>query len=121
MKSRALLLHSLAMAELISIRVVVFFVAFFALRPLMFMLIPQPNRAHGLGLLGVSTLVAFLASAFVLDEPVGQSLVAWAVIYVIIAVLWFARWKGADNRERWQEERRAWDEARRQAREEEEG
>ena len=103
------------MAEVISIRVIVFFVAFFALRPLMFMLMGSPNRAHGLGLLAVSTFIAFLSSALVLDDPIGDTMLAWAVIYVIIALLWFARWKGADNRERWQRERREWDEARRQA------
>jgi hypothetical protein len=82
--------------ELVYVRVFLFFVAFFLLRPVMFLLIPRPNRAHGLGLLGVSTFVAFAVSAVVLDDPVGDTLLAWVVIYAIIAALWFARWKGQD-------------------------
>ena len=84
------------MAEIISIRVFVFFVAFFVLRPLMLALIERPNRGHGLALLGVSTLIAFVTSALVLDDHMGDTLLAWAVIYAIIAALWFARWKGQD-------------------------
>ena len=84
------------MAEVISIRVFLFFVAFFLLRPLMLALIVRPNRAHGLGLLGVSTFVAFAAGALVLEDPMGDTLLAWLVIYAIIAALWFARWKGQD-------------------------
>jgi hypothetical protein len=99
------------MAEVISIRVFVFFVAFFVLRPVMLALLPRANRAHGLGLLGVSTLIAFVVSAVVLDDHLGDTLIAWAVIYAIIAGLWFARWKGGDNEERWRRERRALTEA----------
>jgi hypothetical protein len=84
------------MAELIYVRIVLFAVAFFLLRPVMFMLIPKPNRGHGLGLLGVSTFVAFLAGALLLDDPIGDTLLAWFVIYAIIAFLWFARWKARD-------------------------
>jgi hypothetical protein len=94
------------MAETISIRVFVFFVAFFALRPLMLKLLPRANRAHGLALLGVSTLIAFVVGALVLDDPMGDTLVAWFVIYGIIAGLWFARWKGGDSEERWRRQRR---------------
>jgi hypothetical protein len=82
--------------ELVYVRVFLFFVAFFLLRPVMFMLVPRPNRAHGLGLLGVSTLLAFLAGALLLGDSMGDTLVAWVVIYGIIAVLWFGRWKGQD-------------------------
>jgi predicted permease len=84
------------MAELIFIRVFLFFVAFFLLRPVMFSVAPRPNRTHGLGLLGVSTLLAFVVGAVVLDDPIGDTLVAWAVIYAVIAALWFVRWKGAE-------------------------
>ena len=93
------------MAETISIRVFVFFVAFFVLRPVMLALVERPNRFHGLGLLGVSTLIAFVASALVLDDHLGDTLLAWLVIYAIIAGLWFARWKGGDNEARWRRER----------------
>ena len=99
------------MAEVISIRVFVFFVAFFLLRPLMLAVIERPNRFHGLGLLGVSTLIAFLTSALVLDDHLGDTLLAWLVIYAIIAALWFARWKGGDNEERWRRQRRELTEA----------
>ena len=84
------------MVELISIRVALFFVAFFGLRPLMFLLIDRPHRAHALGLLGVSTLIAFVTSSLILDEAMGDTLLAWFVIYAIIAGLWFARWKGQE-------------------------
>ena len=84
------------MAEVVSVRVFLFFVAFFLLRPVMLALIARPNRAHGLGLLGVSTFLAFAAGALMLDDPMGDTLLAWFVIYAIIAVLWFARWKGQD-------------------------
>jgi hypothetical protein len=84
------------MAELISVRVILFFVAFFALRPVMFAVLPRPSRAHALGLLGVSTLLAFVVGALVLDDPIGETLVAWVVIYAVIAALWFVRWKGGD-------------------------
>lgn len=104
------------MAELIYVRVMVFTLAFFLLRPVMFMLIERPSRMHALGLLGVSTFIAFVAGALILDDSVGDSLVAWVVIYGVISFLWALRWKGADNEERWRSERRAWDEARRQAR-----
>ena len=84
------------MAEVVSIRVFLFFVAFFTLRPLMLALLPRANRAHGLGLLGVSTLIAFVLGALMLDDSMGDTLLAWFVIYAIIAGLWFARWKGQD-------------------------
>jgi O-antigen/teichoic acid export membrane protein len=84
------------MAEVISIRVFLFFVAFFLLRPVMFSLIQRPNRFHALGLLGVSTFLAFLSGAFILDDHVGDTMVAWFVIYLIIAFLWFGRWKGQE-------------------------
>ena len=103
--------YTTRMAEVISIRVFVFFVAFFLLRPLMLALVERPNRVHGLGLLGVSTFLAFGASALLLDDPMGDTMLAWLVIYGIIAGLWFARWKGGDNEERWRRERRELTEA----------
>jgi len=93
------------MVEVISIRVGVFFVAFFVLRPLMLLALPKASRAHGLALLGVSTLIAFVVGALVLGDPLGDTLLAWAVIYAIIAALWFARWKGQD----YEKTRRTWD------------
>jgi O-antigen/teichoic acid export membrane protein len=84
------------MAEVVSVRIFLFFVAFFTLRPLMLALLPRANRAHGLALLGVSTLIAFVLGALALDDPMGDTVVAWVVIYAIIAALWFARWKGQD-------------------------
>ncbi len=84
------------MAEVIAIRVGVFFVAFFALRPVMFMLIERPNRTHGLVLLGVSTLIAFVVAAVVVGDPLGEMLPTWFVIFVIIAGLWILRWKGQE-------------------------
>jgi O-antigen/teichoic acid export membrane protein len=84
------------MAEVISIRVFLFFVAFFVLQPVLVLLLPRANRAHGLVLLAVSTLIAFMAGALILGDPLGDTLVAWFVITAIIAVLWFLRWWGGD-------------------------
>jgi hypothetical protein len=86
------------MAEVISIRVFVFFVAFFTLRLVMLAAMPGAKRWHALVLLGASTLVAFVVGAVALDDPMGDTLLAWAVIFGIIALLWTARWKGQEYR-----------------------
>jgi hypothetical protein len=84
------------MAEVIAIRVGVFFVAFFALRYAMLAVMPGAKRGHALVLLGVSTFIAFVAGAVVLDDSMGDTLLAWFVIYVLICVLWMFRWKGQE-------------------------
>jgi hypothetical protein len=86
------------MAEVISIRVFVFFVAFFALRFVMLAAMPGAKRWHALVLLGVSSLIAFVLSALILDDSMGDTLLAWAVIFGIIALLWTAQWKGQEYR-----------------------
>ncbi len=84
------------MAEVIAIRVGVFFVAFFVLRFGMLSVMPGAKRGHALVLLGVSTLIAFLVGAVVLDDSIADTLLAWLVIYAIISALWFGRWKGQE-------------------------
>jgi hypothetical protein len=40
----------------------------------MLALLPRANRTHGLAMLGVSTLIAFVLGALVLDDPMGDAL-----------------------------------------------
>jgi hypothetical protein len=42
-------------------------------------------------LLGTSSLIAFVATALLLEKPVVSALVEWAVLYGVIAVLFIAR------------------------------
>ena len=84
------------MAELIVVRLTLFFVAFFALRRLLPVVIEKPQRWHGLIAMGLATLIAFVAAALLLDDSMVQSLAAWALITLAIAVIWFVRWKTLD-------------------------
>jgi hypothetical protein len=85
------------MAEQILVRLTLFLVAFFALQRLLPHLIAKPQRWHGLIALAVATLVAFTATALLLDESMAQSLIAWALITLAIAVIWTLRWKALDH------------------------
>jgi len=84
------------MTELILVRLTFFFVAFFALRRLLPVIINRPQRWHGLIAMAVATLLAFVVAALLLDDAMGQSLAAWALITLAIAVIWFVRWKTLD-------------------------
>jgi hypothetical protein len=84
------------MAELILVRLTLFFVAFFALRRLLPVVIQRPQRWHGLIAMALATLIAFVIAALLLDDSMGQSLVAWAVITLVIAMIWTLRWKTMD-------------------------
>jgi len=84
------------MAELILVRLTLFFVAFFALRRLLPVAIERPQRWHGLIAMAAATLLAFVVAALLLDDSMGQSLAAWALITLVIAIIWFVRWKTMD-------------------------
>jgi len=84
------------MAELILVRLTLFLVAFFALRRLLPVVIRRPQRWHGLIALAVATLLAFVVTALLLDDSMGESLLAWALITLAIAIIWFVRWKTLD-------------------------
>jgi hypothetical protein len=84
------------MAELILVRLTLFLVAFFALRRLLPIFIARPQRWHGVIGMALATLVAFVVGALVLDDSMGQSLAAWALITLAIAIIWFVRWKTMD-------------------------
>jgi hypothetical protein len=79
--------------ELIIVRLTLFAVSFFVLQRLLIALVDRPNRAHGLGVLAASTLLSFVAAALMLDRSLTDSLIAWSVIYLAIAVVWYARWR----------------------------
>jgi hypothetical protein len=85
------------MAELILVRLTLFFVAFFALRRLLPVVIERPQRWHGVIAMAMATLLAFVVGAILLDDSMGQSLIAWAVITLVIGVIWTLRWKVADH------------------------
>jgi hypothetical protein len=85
------------MADLITVRILVFLAAFFILRRLLPRVVERPKRIHGLGVMAVATLIAFLVGAAVFNDTLGDTLVAWAVIYLIIAVILFLRWKVIDR------------------------
>ena len=84
------------MAELILVRLTLFLVAFFALRALLPLVIARPQRWHGLIAMAVATLLAFVITALMLDDSMAESLVAWALITLVIAIIWFVRWKTID-------------------------
>jgi nucleoside permease NupC len=84
------------MAELIVVRLTLFLVAFFALQRLLPRLIAKPQRWHGLIALAVATLIAFVIAALLLGDSMAESLVAWALITLAIAIIWFVRWKTMD-------------------------
>lgn len=85
------------MAEQIVVRLTLFLVAFFALQRLLPLVIKKPQRWHGLIALAIATLLAFTATALLLDESMAQSLIAWALITLAIAVIWTLRWKALDH------------------------
>jgi hypothetical protein len=84
------------MTELILVRLTLFLAAFFVLRRLLPVVIEQPQRWHGLIAMAMATLLAFVAAALLLEDSMGQSLAAWALITLAIAVIWFVRWKTMD-------------------------
>jgi hypothetical protein len=79
------------MVEVIALRVFIFLVALFGLRWLLRSLSVGPGLPVILVLLGVSSLIAFVATAFLLEESAVSALVEWAVIYGLIAVIFVAR------------------------------
>jgi hypothetical protein len=83
--------------ELIVVRLTLFAVSFFVLQRLLVALVDRPNRAHGLGVLAASTLLSFVATALMLDRSLTDSLIAWSVIYLVIAVVWYLRWRLQDR------------------------
>jgi hypothetical protein len=85
------------MADLITVRILVFLAAFFVLRRLLPAVVERPRRIHGLGVMALATLIAFLVGAAVFNDPLGDTLVAWAAIYLVIAVILFLRWKVIDR------------------------
>jgi len=85
------------MAELIVVRLTLFFVAFFAFRRLLPLLIAKPQRWHGVIAMALATLLAFVAAALLLGDAMGKSLAAWALITLAIAVIWTLRWKVLDH------------------------
>ena len=89
--------YALDMAEQIIVRITLFLVAFFALQRLIPHLIAKPQRWHGLIALAAATLLAFVFTALLLDESLTQSLIAWALITLAIAVIWTLRWKALDH------------------------
>ena len=89
--------YALTMAELILVRLTLFFVAFLVLRRLLPLVIANPQRWHGLIAMSVATLVAFVAAALLLGDSMTESLVAWALITLAIAVIWTLRWKAIDH------------------------
>jgi hypothetical protein len=79
------------MVEVIALRLLIFLVALFGLRWLLRSLSVGPGLPVILVLLGVSSLVAFVATALLLEESTVSALVEWAVIYGLIAVIFVAR------------------------------
>jgi hypothetical protein len=75
----------------IVLRVALFLAVFFALRWLSRRLELPPGLPLALVLLGASTFVAFAATALLLGHSVRSALVVWAVLYAIIAGLWYLR------------------------------
>lgn len=84
------------MADLITVRLLVFLGAFFALQGLMPMVIARPTRFHGLGIIGLASFIAFVAAALVLGDPLANALFAWFVLYCIITVFMYLRWRMVD-------------------------
>jgi hypothetical protein len=85
------------MAELIVVRLTLFLVAFFALQRALPVVISRPQRWHGLGAMAVATLASFGVGALLLGDSMGESLGAWALITLVIAVIWVVRWKAIDH------------------------
>jgi hypothetical protein len=52
---------------------------------------PGRSLSRSLLLLGVATFVAFTGSALAFEESLSRALIGWAVIYGLIAGLWFIR------------------------------
>jgi hypothetical protein len=75
----------------IALRLVLFLGVFFALRWLSARMELKRGLPLGLSLLAVSTFVAFFLTAVVLGSGLRSALVAWLVIYLVIAGLWWLR------------------------------
>jgi hypothetical protein len=97
------------MTEQIIVRLTLFFVAFFALRRLLPVVIERPQRWHGVVAMAAATLLAFVVAALLLGDSMGQSLVAWAVITLVIALIWTVRWKTLDRERSLREARESMD------------
>jgi hypothetical protein len=76
----------------VALRVVLFLGVFFALRWLSARLELKRGLPLGLALLAASTFVAFFLTAVALGSGLRSALVAWLVIYLVIAGLWWLRW-----------------------------
>jgi hypothetical protein len=79
------------MVAVIALRLILFLGVFFALRWLAARLELRRGVPLALALLAISTLIAFGGAALVLGQGLRSALIAWAVIYGIIAVLWLVR------------------------------
>jgi hypothetical protein len=77
--------------EVVGLRVAIFLVALFGLRGVLRVLSIRRGLPLVLVLLGVSSVIAFVVTALLLEEPVGSSLLEWAVIYGLIAAIFVAR------------------------------
>jgi hypothetical protein len=79
------------MLEVVSLRVAIFLVVLFGLRGVLRLRPIGRGLPVVLVLLGLSSLIAFVATALVLHEPAWSALVEWAAIYGLIAVIFVAR------------------------------
>jgi hypothetical protein len=82
------------MLDVIAVRVVLFLVVFLVLGRALRRVSPGPSLIRSLLVLGVATLVAFAGSALAFEESLSRALIGWAVIYGLIAGLWFIRARG---------------------------
>jgi hypothetical protein len=77
--------------EVVGLRVGIFLVALFGLRAVL----RSSRIGRGLPLvlvlLGVSSFIAFVVTALLLEESVASALLEWAVIYGLIAAIFVAR------------------------------
>jgi hypothetical protein len=77
--------------EVVGLRVAIFLIALFGLRGVLRLLSVRRSLPVVLVLLGLSSLIAFVATAALLAEPAASALVEWVVIYGLIAVIFVAR------------------------------
>ena len=79
------------MLEVVGLRVGIFLVALFGLRAVLRSSRIGRGLPAVLVLLGLSSLIAFAATAVLLGESMSAALLEWAVIYGLIAVIFVAR------------------------------
>jgi hypothetical protein len=77
--------------EVVLLRVAIFLAVLFGTRGVLRMLSIGRGLPVILVLLGVSSLMAFVATALLLGDSTVSALVEWAVIYGLIAVIFVAR------------------------------